>query len=54
MTDNDTDLRVVIPLNTDTPKADSRGRIHLGPDHADKRVHVAILEVIDEDEDEDQ
>lgn len=26
-------------------KADSRGRIHLGPDYKDKKVKVAVLEV---------
>jgi len=29
--------------------ADSRGRVNLGTDYADKQVRVAIVEVVDEE-----
>ena len=42
------DLRVVIPMDVTTKTADSRGRINLGTDYADKSVKVAVLEVEEE------
>jgi hypothetical protein len=37
----------VDPDDIETKKADSRGRVTLGPEYADKRVRVAVLEVVD-------
>jgi len=31
-------------------KADSRGRVNIGTDYADKTVRVAVIEVVDGDE----
>lgn len=42
------DLRVVIPRDVQSPKADGRGRINIGTEYADKRVRIAVLEVIEE------
>ncbi len=39
------DTRVVIPRDIVTKKTDSRGRITLGSDYADKEVTVAVIEV---------
>ena len=47
------DLRVVIPVHTDTLNADDRGRVNLGTDYAGERVRVAVLEVVDADGGED-
>lgn len=52
MTDEDDYPHVVIPRDLQTPKADGRGRIHIGPNYADKRVRVAILDVIEEGDDQ--
>lgn len=41
------DTRVVIPRDIVTKTADSRGRISLGTDYADKEVTVAVIEVDD-------
>ncbi|WP_259532918.1 hypothetical protein [Halalkaliarchaeum sp. AArc-CO] len=41
------DTRVVIPKEITTKKTDSRGRITLGTDYADKEVTVAVIEVFD-------
>ena len=32
-------------------KADSRGRINLGPEYSDKTVRVAVIEEVDADDD---
>lgn len=39
------DTRVVIPRDIVTKKTDSRGRITLGSEYADKEVTVAVIEV---------
>lgn len=44
MTDAD-DTRVVIPRDLLTRKADSRGRLTLGSEYANKEVRVAVLAV---------
>lgn len=41
------DTRVVIPRDIVTKKADSRGRISLGTDYADKEATVAVIGVDD-------
>lgn len=38
------------PDRIDTLKADGRGRVCLGTDYADRRVRVAVVEVLDGDE----
>lgn len=48
------DLRVVVPQYTDTPKADDRGRVNLGSEYANKRVHIAVLEVVDESTEDEE
>jgi len=40
-------LRVVLPRDVVTKKADSRGRINLGSEYAGKEVTVAVVEVDD-------
>jgi len=42
------DTRVVIPKEILTKKTDSRGRITLGSDYADKDVTVAVIEISDD------
>ncbi len=39
------DTRVVIPKDIVTKRTDSRGRITLGSEYADKEVTVAVIEV---------
>jgi len=39
------DTRVVIPRDIVTKKTDSRGRITLGSEYADKEVTVAVIDV---------
>lgn len=46
MTDAE-DLRVVLPRDVITKKADSRGRINLGSEYAGDEVTVAVVEVDD-------
>jgi len=41
------DLRVVLPRDVVTKKADSRGRINLGSEYAGKELTVAVVEVED-------
>lgn len=41
----------VSPDDIDTFRADERGRINLGTDYAGEDVRVAVLEVVDEDDD---
>ena len=48
MKDADDYPRVVIPRDLQTLKADDRGRISIGTEYNNKRVRVAILEVIEE------
>lgn len=33
-------------------KADDRGRITIGPDYREKTVYAAVVEVVDEDQDQ--
>jgi hypothetical protein len=46
---DDEDIRVVIPRDLTTKKADSRGRITLGTEYSHREVTVAILDVSDDD-----
>jgi len=39
------DLRVVLPRDVVTKKADSRGRVNLGSDYAGKEVTVAVVDI---------
>ncbi|WP_154670809.1 hypothetical protein [Halalkaliarchaeum desulfuricum] len=47
MSEEADDTRVVIPKEITTKTTDSRGRITLGTDYADKEVTVAVIEVND-------
>jgi len=42
-----------LPDDISKLKADSRGRVNLGPEYANKTVRVAVIETVDEPEDDE-